>query len=115
MVVYILDVGILIPLDDSGAEPYSHVYNNKYGYYDECQQYCTSLEDAVEAGRNYVINGVENTYAVVSASTNTFEGMSIPEIEESPVEDERFSLADVKCSFAKINDKVVEDFIKKGD
>ena len=113
MEVYILDVGILIPLDDSGSESYSHVYDNRYGYYDECQQYCTSIEDAIEASRNYVTNGVNNTYAVVSVSTNTFEDMSIPEIEELQVEDERFSLADVKYSFAKINDKMVEDFIKK--
>ena len=115
MTVYILDIGILIPLDDSGAESYSHMYDNKYGYYDECQQYCTSLEDVVEAGRNYVTNGVENTYVVISVSTNTFEGMNIPEIEESPVENEHFHLADVKYSFAKINNKVVKDFIKKGN
>lgn len=115
MAVYILDTGVLIPLDDSSAEPYSHVYDNRYGYYDECQQYCASLEDAIEAGCDYVTNGVNNTYAVISVSTETFEDMDISEIEESPVENEQFSLADVKCSFAKINDKVVEDFIKKGD
>ena len=113
MKVYLADFGVLIPLDYDCDGCYSCVYDKKHGYYDEYQEYSASLDEAIKAARDYVTNGVNNTYAVISESSNNFEDMSVAEIEESPIQNESYSLSGVVYSIAKINNEIEESFITK--
>ena len=109
MKAYLLDVGVLLSKEDEEFDFYSQAYNGKYGFYDEGQCYESNEMTAIVNARQYVEDGVENTYAIVSNTwlPNDFD------FEEGCVEDETYKMEDVIYSAAKINGEIVEDFLSK--
>lgn len=109
MKVYLLDEGILLTEKDEDFESYNIVYDKKYGYYDEGQCYVATLEDAINQAKQYVSEGVDNTYAVVS-NTILNDDIDIND-DDLCVENEEYLLEDVVYSVAKINGNIIENFI----
>ena len=109
MKAYLLDVGVLLSKEDEEFDFYSQAYNGKYGFYDEGQCYESNKMTVIVNARQYVEDGVENTYAIVSNTwlPNDFD------FEEGCVEDETYKMEDVIYSVAKINGEIVEDFLSK--
>lgn len=107
MFTYLVEVGILLSVEDEEYNCYNHVYDKKHGYYDEDQYYVKDKTEAIKNAKTYVENGVENTYAVVSITV-------VPDdydFEDGYVFDEFYHLNDVEYSVAKINGKIIENFI----
>jgi hypothetical protein len=110
MRAYLLDVGILLTEKDTEFESYNTVYDKKYGYYDEGQCYIATEDEAIKQAKQYVVDGVENTYAVVS-NTTLDDDIDIND-DELCVEDEEYITDNIVYSVAKINGKIVENFIQ---
>ena len=109
MEAYLLDVGVLLSKKDEDFDFYSQAYNHQYGFYDEGQCYEKIKEKAIADAKEYVENGVENTYAIVS-------NIWLPDdfdFEEGCVEDESYKMEDVVYSVAKINGEIVENFLNE--
>lgn len=85
---------------------YAYAYDNQYGYYDEDQFYVESKEDAIKQAKEYVEDGTENTYAIVSDSYVSDDN------DLTILEDESYLPEDVIYSVAKINGNIVENFVK---
>lgn len=106
----LLDVGVLLTNNDEEFDCYNNVYDHRYGYYDE-NQTAYKGEDLIEAikyAREYVNAGVDMTYAVI-----TNQGVINYEEpwEDDRIEDFTYKHEDVIFSVAKINGKIIEDFI----
>lgn len=109
MKAFLLEVGVLLTEEDEEYDFYSKAYNMKHGFYDEGQGYHKTKEEAIAEAKEYVEDGVENTYAIVS---NTW----LPDdfdFDEGCVEDEKYEMEDVLYSVAKFNGELVEDFLSK--
>lgn len=105
---YLIDEGILLTEENKEFELYATVYDKKYGYYDEGQYYVKNRTEAIKEARKYVEDGVENTYAIVSNTT-------LPEdfdFDEDCVECEEYILDNVIYSIAKLNGKIIENFLE---
>lgn len=107
----LLDVGVLLTKDNEEFDFYSSVYDHEYGYYDE-NQIAYKGEDLVEAikyAREYVNDGVDMTYAVI-----TNQGIVNYEEpwEDDRIEDFTYLHEDVIFSITKINGDIIEDFVK---
>lgn len=113
MRVYILEEGILLSKDNKEYDFYGTVYDKEYGYYNEVQCYLGKLHEAIESAKKYVEKGVNMTYAIVSKTDLTDD--TDLEDEDLCVQGEKYLVEDVVYSVAKINGKIVENFIKKSD
>ena len=103
---YHLDMGVLTDIDfDNGA--YSCVYDKKYGYYDEDMHYVNGLENAKNEAREYVSGGVNTTYAIVSETNYKYSDIDPDECGY----DESHNAKSVVYSIAKIDGKIVENFV----
>lgn len=109
--VYLVDLGVLENLEQT--EDMYVVYDKKHGYYDECQYYEPVFENAKHASIEYVKQGCEGTYAVISESSHKIKSFGGENIYDSPVEDETYDTKSVIYSVAKIDGKIVENFIEK--
>ena len=109
--VYLVDVGVLYTDKDEETESYFSVYDHQYGYYDENQFYVLDKNKAINFVNNYVNNGVDMTYGIVS-KTEIAMDIDEEEIEDLNVEGEDYLADDVVYSIAKINNKITEHFIK---
>lgn len=96
----------LISITNKSFEMYAYAYDNQYGYYDEDQFYVESKEDAIKQAKEYVEDGAENTYAIVSDSYVSDDN------DLTILEDESYLPEDVIYSVAKINGNIVENFVK---
>lgn len=67
--IVMVDLGVLLMPGDDEFESYATVYDRKYGYYDEVQEfrYGSELEDVKAEARKYVEDGVDGTYAVITS------------------------------------------------
>lgn len=110
MRAYLLEVGILLSEKDAEFESYNIVYDKRYGYYDEGQCYIATEDEAVKQAKQYVINGVENTYAVVS--NTTLDDCVDLDDENLCVDCEDYIADNIVYSVAKIDGKIVENFIQ---
>ena len=110
MRAYLLDEGILLTEKDAEFGSYNTVYDKKYGYYYEGQCYIATEDEAVKQAKQYVIDGVENTYAVVS-NTTLDDDVDIND-EELSVDYEEYITDNIVYSVAKIDGKIVENFIR---
>lgn len=108
MKAYLIDVGILLSKNDEEFESYAIVYDKKYGYYDEDQFYLPKKEEAMNYAKTYVKDGVDNTYAVISL-TELPDDFDFTNCE---LGSEYYLLNDVVYSVAKINEKIMENFIE---
>ncbi len=108
--IYLVDVGVLIHKGEHEFEDYSGVYNHQYGFYDEDQWYVRSEQEAIQIAKEYVNDGVENTYAVVSqeAIDDDFD----EDLEELEPSYHEYIMDSVIYSAAKMDSKIVEHFLK---
>lgn len=112
--VICLDVGILLTKEDEEFYCYNIVYDHKYGYYDENQiAYKKSdLAKAIDYARKYVADGVDMTYAVI---TDQGQINYCEEFDDGNIEGFTYPCEDVIFSIAKINGKIIENFIKEAN
>ncbi|MBQ7673587.1 MAG: hypothetical protein IJT36_03560 [Alphaproteobacteria bacterium] len=109
--VYLIEFGILLDKNSKEAKGYTTVYDKEYGYFDEDQFYSTkeSYEEKKAEYLDYVKEGVENTYIVVSETAiDDNDEDELPQVSE-----ENYLCSNVVFSAAKINGKIVENFIKQ--
>lgn len=106
MNAYLLEVGVLLTHDDDEFESYASVYNKEYGFYDEDQYYIRKKCKAITEAREYVNKGVNNSYAILLNTIVPDGSVSGPVLKES------YSIEDVIYSVAKLNDEIVENFLK---
>ena len=100
--VYLLDMGVLLQEGNEQFNDYANVYDKKFGYYDELQEYRPLNEagNVIREAVDYVKNGVPNTYAVVSVTEldpeiiNSVENIT----DEINVEGEGYDKSDVVFS-----------------
>lgn len=108
-----LDVGVLLTADDDydEYEIYSQIYDREYGYYDEyIRGYQEKdLEEAIQYAREYVADGVDMTYAII---TNQGKINYANKFDENDIEGFTYNAEDVIFSVAKIYGIIVEDFVK---
>lgn len=109
--VICLEVGVLLTQLDEEFDSYSGVYDHRYGYYDEDQTAYKGedLAKAIKYARQYVLDGVDMTYAVI---TNQGQINYNGEFDENDIEDFTHNAEDVIFSVAKIYGKIVEDFVR---
>lgn len=117
--VYLVDMGVLIKEGEEEFDAYNSAYDKKYGYYDDNQYYSNeNLEKIKILCRKWLEDCKDgNPYAVVSLT-------QLPDyvvddlykeggtLDELPVEDESYDVGSIVYSIARIDGKIVEDFIK---
>lgn len=107
MKAYLVDAGVLLSDEHEEFDKYSNVYDECYGYYDEVQYYVKDKEEALKQAKEYVDNGIDSTYAVVSETNIPYDY----DFENGYIEGESYNTADVVYSVTKINGELVEDFV----
>lgn len=109
--VICLEVGVLLTELDEEFDCYNGVYDHRYGYYDENQTAYkeSDLAKAIKDAKQYVAEGVDMTYAVI---TNQGQINYNGEFDENDIEDFTHNAEDVIFSVAKVYGKIIEDFIK---
>ena len=109
--VYLLDMGVLIPEGNEQFDDYANVYDKKFGYYDELQEYryTNEIKDIIHEAVDYVKDGVPGTYAVLSVTEMDPEIMNVVEniTDDINVEGESYDKSDVV--FSLYSDPVLEN------
>lgn len=107
MKAYLVDVGVLLEKQNDKFDFYSCVYDHKYGYYDENQYYVSTKEKAIKQAKEYVENGIETTYGIVSLTTLD-DSITKQDIDDGNVDvsNEHYLKEDVCVGYAKINNQV---------
>lgn len=107
MKTYLVDVGVLLEKQNDKFDVYSCVYDHKYCYYDENQYYVSTKKEAIKQAKEYVVNGIEGTYGVVSLTTLDDE-ITTQDIDDGNVDvsNETYALKDVCVGYAKLNNQV---------
>lgn len=122
MKLYQVEVGVLLNESDEEYESYNVAYDEKDGYYNENLWFCKTYEEAKESALEYVENGVEKTYAIIS-NINEVDEQEYDINEYGNIIDKEtgydfdsefvdYSLESVVKSYKKENGKIVEDFVK---
>ena len=93
---YYIEMGVLImPNEDPELfDEYNNVFNEKYGFFDEDRYSVSVLKEAKADAFEYVKNGVEKTYAIIT------EGNS-------------YDMEDVVFSIVKFNGNLIENFLER--
>lgn len=106
------DVGILLTKEDKEFDFYSCVYDHKYGYYDENQIVYKkeSTNEAIEYAKQYVNDGVDMTYAVI---TDQGQHHRDEPFDDGDITNFTYNSEDVIYSIAKIDGEIVENFVQK--
>ena len=109
-----LDIGVLLNKDDEEFECYNQVYTKEFGFYDEDQSIYLDYNDAIKEAKEYVKNGVDRTYAVISSDGIYDIGDLLEDIDD---EDERQSiLNETYATEISYNEGYIDYFIyKNGD
>lgn len=107
MKAYLVDVGVLLTEKDKEFDFYSCVYDHKYGYYDENQYYVSTKEKAIQEIKEYVENGIETTYGIVSLTTLD-DTITKQDIDDGNIDvsNEHYKIKDVCVGYAKLNNQV---------
>lgn len=106
--LFLVDVGVLLSEKDDEFSSYNQVYDKKHGFYDEDQYYSADKNLAIEQVKQYVAQGVENSYGVVSISDTENTNQDIANLN---VSGETYDAASVVYSVAKIDGTLVEHFV----
>ena len=117
MKVYLCDTGILLSPEDPEFKIYANVYDKKHGFYDEDMTCFPDIKKAITYAKEYVKNGVDNTYAVVSEQDNTSGETLADFIEKFDVDEFDYDIENVVFSARKTDGKIEEndalDILKK--
>lgn len=108
--VHTVEFGVLENKNETDDEYL--VYDKKYGYYDEDCYYEPIFDDARDAALDYVNEGHDGSYAIVSQSHRTVDSFGSKSVYDTAVENETRDITSVVYSVAKINGKIVENFVK---
>lgn len=117
--VFRVEVGVLLPQTHEEYKDYSQVYGCKNAYYDENQVVFMTKEEAINYAKNYVANGVINTYAIVVDEIINTDSEVVEEIKMSgwsfdiDMDDFTFDGTNVVFSLVKTENKQIENFINK--
>ena len=111
MKVYLVEVGVLLNKDDKEFDYYSTAYDEKHGYYDENQFYQIDYGEALQYVQDYVKNGVNNIYGIISETELDGEFTQKELDNDVCVEGEFYEVGDVKYSLCKINNDIKENFL----
>lgn len=104
---YLIDVGVLIMPGEHDFDAYATAYDKKYGYYDENQWYDFDRDRAIEYARNYVSEGVDCSYGIVS-ETWLDDSITQQDIDDGNVEvSEKYLPEDVVFAIAKVGGEEV--------
>lgn len=106
---YLVDIGVLRLEGDPEFEAYAVAYDCAYGYYDENQYYCLSRERAVAEAQDYVDEGPELAYGIVTI-TQIDADITEQDLADGNVDvsDEKYLVEDVVFAVAKIDGEVGE-------
>ena len=100
--VYLLDMGVLIPEGNEQFNDYANVYDKKFGYFDELQEYryTDEIKNIIHEAVDYVKDGVPGTYAVLSVTELDPEIINVVEniTDDINVEGESYDKSDVVFS-----------------
>ena len=68
--IWFVEVGVILPKTHEEFDCYhiSNFYENEYSFFDENLVMFFEQDEALEWGKNYIDNGVENTYCIVHDS-----------------------------------------------
>lgn len=104
------EVGVLLTPDDDEFEAYTIVYDHKYGYYDENQATykLEDLDEAISYVKQYVAEGVDMTYGIITDQGCFHYG---ERFDSDNIEGFTYLCEDIIYSMAKINGKIIENFI----
>lgn len=120
--IYQIEVGIILTPDYEEYNSYNNVYNKDYSYYNENIWFCSSKKEAIKTAKEYVKNGVENTYAIISDVGKCDNDYSIDEsgnIVDSEGYDYNsdfasYQLEDVIDAYIKVENRLTKFLIKEG-
>lgn len=114
MINYCLDVGVLLSPEDKYFECYKAYDNDKYGFHDENQiaYLAKEKDDAILYGKAYVENGVDGTYAVLTDQGECENGND-GDFDDGCVEGFEYKHKNIIYSVAKINGRIVENFLNE--
>ena len=114
MINYCLDVGVLLSPEDKYFECYKAYDNDKYGFHDENQiaYLAKEKDDAILYGKAYVENGVDGTYAVLTDQGKCENGND-GDFDDGCVEGFEYKHKNIIYSVAKINGRIVENFLNE--
>lgn len=115
--VYLLDMGVLIPEGNEQFDDYANVYDKKFGYYDELQEYryTDEIKHIIHEAVNYVRDGVPGTYAVLSVTELDPEIINAVEniTDDINVEGESYDKSDVVFSlYSGKNGELYMNFVE---
>lgn len=107
------DIGVLITPDDEEFEAYASVYDRKYGYYDYSQTAYRreDLDKAIAFVKTLVAESDNMTYGVITDQGYFNYGDDFDNYDF--IGQFTYLSEDVVYSAAKINGKIVENFIKE--
>ena len=118
--IYQVEVGILLNKDDEEFWSYNNTFDKQWGYYDENIWFTTSKQLAKRSALQYVKNGVQNTYAIISEVGELPEDMFIyngnivdHDYDDYDCDFISEDLEDTIESYAKLNNKIVKNFLQK--
>ena len=123
--LFMVEVGVLLAKNSSEFEDYSQVFDCKHAYYDE--NTCIFLDGsaAIEFALNYVMKGVNRTYAIVkelSVSKEWVDDTAINDIKncgifdgwDDVLGDERFDAKHIVLDLYKSGKETLKyNFVEK--
>lgn len=117
--IYQYEIGVLLDKSDEEYEIYSQVWDKKHGYYNTDWGIELTLEDAKQLIQDYVNNGAQGSYGIISEVpiSNEIYNKIIRNVEENGYfsdyvwYDADYSLDNVIYSLTKDE----ENFVKRGE
>ncbi len=109
---YQFEVGVLLNKDDEEYEYYNQVWDYNNGYYNENWGFTKKYDEALQFIDNYVKNGSNNTYGIISCIKVDKEEFNSIYNGSSEIIDMDYDLSNVICSKYKNKDnEIIENFI----
>ena len=122
--VYKVEVGVLLDKDNKDYDCYSNVYDKEHAYYDENVIFELDYSKALDYAKQYVENGVNGTYAIISKINCDNNYSFTEEYIELFGGEELYNTKNVIYSLNKVrnedhpyylgkgNGKIIENFVK---
>lgn len=81
--VYCVEVGVVLDKNDCEFDCYTigDFFDDCYGFYDENRVLTFDYQHAIDYAKDYVKNGVINTYAIIHSDIFNFDKKDIEDIE----------------------------------
>lgn len=115
--VYLYESGILLSEEHLNFKDYNTAYNKKYGFCDDNQEYVRTLDEAEKYARQIIASGYirERHYIIISRTQIDDYILEDFDLDEVPVEGEKYKMEDVVKSYVCYNGEIIEDFLNRND